>query len=72
MINLPFNKILFDNAPFEIINCVKDENYPNPNEFLEKGYCLFLNDTNVTNNGFNFEKIYFISKEKMNYWEMVN
>lgn len=64
MINLPFNKILFDNAPFEIINCVKDENYPNPNEFLEKGYCLFLNDTNVTNNGFNFEKIYFISKEK--------
>ena len=61
---MPFDKILFANAPLEIINCYEDENYPKPDEFLEKGYCLFLNGTNVTNSGFNFEKTSFITKEK--------
>ena len=40
------------------------KNYPKQEEFLDEGYCLFLNAKNVTDKGFNFETKMFISKEK--------
>ena len=61
---MPFDKILFENAPLEIIECNEDENYPKFHEFSKKGFCLFLNMMNVKDCGFNFDKTRFITKEK--------
>lgn len=54
----------FENAPFEIIDGDRGSNYPNGNDFSSDGYCLFLNTKNVRDNGFRFEEVMFISKEK--------
>ena len=47
-----------------IIDGDRGVNYPKQEDFLEEGYCLFLNAKNVTSNGFSFESCMFISKEK--------
>ncbi|MCK5296774.1 MAG: restriction endonuclease subunit S [Alphaproteobacteria bacterium] len=39
-------------------------NYPKKEEFQGQGYCMFLNGKNVTNKGFVFDEIQFISEEK--------
>jgi type I restriction enzyme S subunit len=39
-------------------------NYPKKDEFLQKGYCLFLSTKNVREDSFVFEDNIFISKEK--------
>ena len=62
-----FGKIQLGNFDEEIIKIIDGDrgvNYPNGNDFSEKGYCLFLNTGNVRKNGFNFEKLMFITKEK--------
>lgn len=51
-------------APFEIIDGDRGKNYPKKDEFFEHGYCLFLNTKNVTNNGFAFTELNFITKGK--------
>jgi len=51
-------------APFEIIDGDRGKNYPKKHEFFENGYCLFLNTKNVTNSGFVFTELNFITKEK--------
>jgi len=48
----------------EIIDGDRGKNYPTADDFLEKGYCLFLNTKNVTSKGFNFDTCLFVSKEK--------
>ena len=48
----------------EIIDGDRGKNYPQQHEFLEEGYCLFLNTGNVTATGFSFESNQYISKEK--------
>ena len=48
----------------EIIDGDRGKNYPQQFEFLENGYCLFLNTGNVTASGFSFENNQFISQEK--------
>ena len=48
----------------EIIDGDRGKNYPQQHEFLEDGYCLFLNTGNVTATGFSFESNQYISKEK--------
>ena len=48
----------------DIIDGDRGKNYPQQHEFLEEGYCLFLNTGNVTSSGFSFESNQFISKEK--------
>lgn len=48
----------------EIIDGDRGKNYPQQHEFLDEGYCLFLNTGNVTPSGFSFESNQFISKEK--------
>jgi type I restriction enzyme S subunit len=47
-----------------IIDGDRGSNYPNGDDFSEYGYCLFLNAKNVTKNGFRFEDVQFIKKEK--------
>lgn len=42
----------------------RGKNYPKQDEYLEKGYCLFLNTSNVTKEGFNFSKVNYISESK--------
>ncbi|MGX2987512.1 restriction endonuclease subunit S, partial [Ursidibacter sp. B-7004-1] len=49
---------------FSIIDGDRGKFYPKSTDFLENGYCLFLNTKNVTKTGFNFEEKNFISKNK--------
>ena len=58
------NEIELGNAPIEIIDGDRGSNYPKQNEYLDEGYCLFLNAKNVTDDGFRFEENQFISEDK--------
>ncbi len=42
----------------------RGKNYPKKEEFLDDGYCLFLNAGNVTKSGFDFSNNSFVTKEK--------
>ena len=53
-------------APVEIIDGDRGKNYPSQNELLEEGHCLFLSATNVTKDGFVFEKCQFVTEQKNN------
>lgn len=48
----------------EFIDGDRGKNYPTFDEFTTMGYCLFLNASNVTSTGFNFETCMFITEEK--------
>lgn len=48
----------------KVIDGDRGLNYPSSTDFYTAGYCLFLNAKNVTKNGFAFEDISFITKEK--------
>lgn len=48
----------------EIIDGDRGENYPPKSEFKTSGYCVFLNTKNVTQTGFVFDDVDFISKER--------
>ena len=48
----------------EFIDGDRGKNYPTFDEFIPSGYCLFLNASNVTADGFNFDTCMFITKEK--------
>ena len=69
----PFGKIpvnwevkTLDDCDIEIIDGDRGSHYPNSNELLPEGYCLFLNTSNVTSNGFNSNSLQFITKDKDN------
>ena len=47
-----------------VIDGDRGKNYPKSHEFSNDGYCVFLSAANVTKNGFAFNEIQFISKEK--------
>ena len=51
-------------APVEIIDGDRGKNYPKKEEFFSQGHCLFLNTKNVTDRGFSFSELNFITKEK--------
>jgi len=57
-------KKLGDSTILEIIDGDRGSNYPNKEEFLDNGFCLFLNTKNVRPNGFNFDTTMFITEEK--------
>lgn len=42
----------------------RGKNYPTFDEFAPTGYCLFLNASNVTSTGFNFDTCMFVTEEK--------
>lgn len=48
----------------KIIDGDRGDNYPNKRELFDKEYCLFLDTSNVTKEGFSFESTKFISQEK--------
>ena len=48
----------------KIIDGDRGKKYPKQEDFLDDGYCLFLNAKNVTNHGFDFSECMFITKEK--------
>jgi restriction endonuclease S subunit len=56
--------VTFSDAPLQIIDGDRGTNYPKKEDFTGTGYCLFLNTKNVRENGFLFEEVSFISKEK--------
>lgn len=44
----------------------RGRNYPKQHEYLNEGHCIFLNTSNVTSKGFNFDKVNYISENKHN------
>ncbi|TYB30554.1 MAG: restriction endonuclease subunit S [Candidatus Mcinerneyibacterium aminivorans] len=63
---MSFESVKFEDTDIKIIDGDRGKNYPSQNEYLEEGYCLFLNAKNVTDSGFKFNKTKFITKEKDN------
>jgi type I restriction enzyme M protein len=63
-IDADWEMVEFENAPFEMIDGDRGSNYPNGDDFSSEGYCLFLNTKNVRENGFRFDEVMFITKEK--------
>ena len=48
----------------DFIDGDRGKNYPTFDEVTSTGYCLFLNASNVTSTGFNFDNCMFVSEEK--------
>ncbi len=48
----------------DFIDGDRGKNYPTFDEFTPTGYCLFLNASNVTSTGFNFDSCMFVTEEK--------
>jgi len=59
-----WKRVKLENSPVLIIDGDRGRNYPKKDDFLQNGYCLFLNTKNVTLQGFDFSECKFISKEK--------
>lgn len=57
------NTITLDNL-VEFIDGDRGKNYPTFDEFTSEGFCLFLNASNVTSSGFNFDTCMFVTEEK--------
>ncbi|TRT82511.1 MAG: restriction endonuclease subunit S [Microcystis aeruginosa Ma_AC_P_19900807_S299] len=53
-----------EDAPIAIIDGDRGKNYPKQGDFLNIGHCLFLNASNVTKKGFDFNNCQFISEDK--------
>ena len=49
---------------FNFIDGDRGSNYPKKDEYLDKGYCLFLSTKNVREFGFDFSECVYISQEK--------
>lgn len=56
--------VRFSDAPVQIIDGDRGSNYPKKSDFSKHGYCVFLNTRNVTENGFDFGEVDFISEVK--------
>jgi len=55
---------LGDTSLLRIIDGDRGSNYPSKEDFLDEGFCLFLNTKNVRPDGFNFDTTMFITEEK--------
>ena len=55
---------LGDKNLLKIIDGDRGKNYPKKSDFLQEGYCLFLNTKNVRPDGFDFQNTMFVTKEK--------
>lgn len=56
--------ILFKDIDTLLIDGDRSENYPSEQDFFNNEYCLFLDASNITSNGFDFSNTHFITKEK--------
>ena len=59
-----WREVTLAEAPIAIIDGDRGKNYPKQHEFLESGYCLFLNAGNVTSDGFNLSSCAFVSSDR--------
>ena len=59
-----WKEVRLGDSAIKIIDGDRGKNYPNGSDFMNKGYCLFLNAKNVTMNGFLFTEKMFITKDK--------
>lgn len=59
-------KKLGDDSLLKIIDGDRGTNYPKKSDFLDRGFCLFLNTKNVRPDGFNFDTKMFITEKKDN------
>ncbi|GMV33279.1 MAG: hypothetical protein KPEEDBHJ_03660 [Anaerolineales bacterium] len=57
-----FPLVELHSTSIQIIDGDRGVNYPKKTEFSEQGYCLFLDSSNLTKNGFDFSSKTFISK----------
>jgi type I restriction enzyme S subunit len=48
----------------KLIDGDRGSNYPNKDDFFDKGYCLFLNSSNIKNNLINTDEVMFINEKK--------
>ncbi len=63
---MEWKTVKFEDTSILFIDGDRGKNYPNGNDFLENGHCIFLNAGNVTKNGWNFKDLSYISEEKDN------
>jgi restriction endonuclease S subunit len=63
-INPDWELVELGEVELDIIDGDRGVNYPKKEGFSEEGYCLFLSTKNVRKNGFLFEELSFITKEK--------
>ncbi len=54
----------FKSLKIKLIDGDRGENYPKEDEFADNGFCVFLSAKNVTKDGFKFNEIQFINKDK--------
>jgi len=57
---------LGDELLLKIIDGDRGKNYPKKIDFLNEGYCVFMNTGNVRPDGFNFKSVVFITRERDN------
>ena len=50
----------------DVLDGDRGKNYPTDKDFSDNGHTLFLNASNVTNDGFSFEDTQYITEEKSN------
>jgi type I restriction enzyme S subunit len=48
----------------QLIDGDRGTNYPSKKDFSKKGFCLFLDSSNLTKNGFDFSSKFFITESK--------
>lgn len=53
-----------DETSIKLVDGDRGFNYPNKSDFGSSGFCLFLDSSNLTPNGFDFSSNVFISREK--------
>ncbi|WP_404406429.1 restriction endonuclease subunit S [Jeotgalibacillus malaysiensis] len=58
-----WNEIILNDF-FYFIDGDRGKNYPNENDFLPEGYCLFLNAHNISDTGLTFKNTNWLTKEK--------
>jgi len=56
---LPLSK-----TTIQLIDGDRGTNYPSKKDFSKKGFCLFLDSSNLTKNGFDFSSKFFITESK--------
>ena len=61
-----YKEIELGKINIEVIDGDRGKNYPHRNELFEKGDCVFLSANNVTQSGFRFDSVAYITAEKDN------
>ncbi|KKR21571.1 MAG: hypothetical protein UT48_C0006G0023 [Parcubacteria group bacterium GW2011_GWE2_39_37] len=51
-------------STIQLVDGDRGVNYPNKKDFSDNGFCVFLDSSNLTKNGFDFSSKVFISKNK--------